>query len=410
MRARMSIVLAAGLVLAGCSPEQKKAEAASTAQPEPVEIRTQAAEIRKLDRSIAVTGSLHPDETVAVSSEVPGRVSAILVDFGQHVRKGQVIAELDKQELTLALQRSKAAMAQALARLGLDPGQENVRPDSTPAIRQAVAQMEDAKSKFENASQLVKTGDISQERFTEIQKSYQARQAALDAARDEARTLIASVQALNAEVKLAQKRVDDATVRAPFDGSVTERLVSPGAYLKENTPLVTLVKTDPLRLRVDLPETAAGSVRVGTPLTFTTDAAAGASFTAIVRELNPSLDPESRTLTVEARLARADARLRPGMFVQVQLQVQKGAEAVMVPKEALYTVAGLTKLFVIRDGRAVEQRINPGQELDGWIEVPREVVTPGERVATSALSELVTGTPVRASGGPVSSASQESGS
>ena len=89
-----------------------------------------------------------------------------------------------------------------------------------------------------------------------------------------------------------------------------------------------------------------------------------------MRELNPSLDPKSRTLTAEARLPHEDARLRPGMFVQVQLVAQKGAEAVVVPKEAVYTVAGLTKLFVIRDGRAVEQRINPGQEWDGWMEVP----------------------------------------
>ena len=319
MRARFFIVVIAGAILAGCSTDEKKAEAASTKQPEPIEVRTAAVETRKVDKTISVTGSLHPDETVSVSSEVPGRVSSILVDFGQNVRKGQVIAELDKQELNLALDRSRAALAQALARLGLDPSQENIKPTNTPSIRQALAQMEDAKSKFENASRLVKTGDISQERFTEIEKAYQSRQAALDAARDEARTLIANVQALKAEVTLAQKRLNDATVRAPFDGSVKEKLVSPGAYLKENTPILTLMKTDPLRLRVDLPESAAGSVRVGTSLTFTTGAAPEGTFTAVVRELNPSLDPQSRTLTVEARLPRGDARLRPGMFVQVQL-------------------------------------------------------------------------------------------
>ena len=122
--------------------------------------------------------------------------------------------------MNLALDRSRAALAQALARLGLDASQENIKPETTPSIRQALAQMEDAKSKFENASRLVKTGDISQERFTEIEKAYQSRQAALDASRDEVRTLIANVQALKAEVKLAQKRLNDATVRAPFDGSV----------------------------------------------------------------------------------------------------------------------------------------------------------------------------------------------
>ena len=84
------------------------------------------------------------------------------------MRKGQVVAELDKQELSLPSNGARLRMAQALARLGLDPDQENVRPEITPSIRQAKAQMEDAKSKFDNASRLVKTGDISQERFTEI--------------------------------------------------------------------------------------------------------------------------------------------------------------------------------------------------------------------------------------------------
>lgn len=393
----LAVVIAAGLVLAGCSREQTKAEAASPKGPEPIEVRTAMAEARSVDRMLAVTSSLQPDETVSISSEVPGRVSAIYVDFGHNVRKGQVVAELDKQELNLAVERSKAALAQALARLGLDSSQESVRPESTPSVRQALAQLEDARSKYDNASRLVKTGDISQERFTEVEKFYQARQAAYDAARDETRTLTASVQALQAEVKLAQKRLGDATIRAPFDAAVKERLVSPGAYLKENTPLMTLVKTDPLRLHVELPETAAGSVRKGTTLTFTTDAAPDSTFTAVVHELNPSLDAKSRTLTAEARLSRPDARLRPGMFVQVQLLAQKGIITTMVPKEALYSVAGLTKLFVIRDGRAVEQRLAAGQESNGWIEVPRETVRPGERVAISALPQLVTGTPVKTS-------------
>jgi RND family efflux transporter MFP subunit len=353
-------------------------------------------EERTLDRSIFVTGSLNPEETVQVSAEVPGRVAAIHVDFGHEVKKGQVIAELDKQELNLQLERSEAALAQALARLGLDPGQENVRPETTPAIRQAQAQMEDAKSKYRNASSLVKTGDISQERFTEIEKLYQARLAALEAAKDDSRTLYANVQALEAEVKLARKRVNDATVRAPFNGSVSEKLVSPGEYLKENVPIVTLVKTHPLRLRVEVPETATGAVKVGTELRFKTDAAPGAEFKAVVRKLNPSLDARSRTLTAEARLAQADRRLRPGMFVQVELVLSKGAEAVLVPKQAVYTVAGLTKLFVIKDGRAQEHRITTGQELEDWIEVPREAVKPGDQVAVTQLSRLVPGLEVKA--------------
>jgi RND family efflux transporter MFP subunit len=159
-----------------------------------------------------------------------------------------------------------------------------------------------------------------------------------------------------------------------------------------------LVKTNPLRLRADLPESAVAVVKAGATLTFTTGAAPGETFTAVVRQLNPSVDQKSRTLVVEARIPKNDPRLRPGMFVQVQLSLQKGSEVVMVPKDAIYTVAGLNKMFVIREGRAVEQKITPGEELDGWIEVPGEAVAPGERVATSGLTQLVTGTPVKTVG------------
>jgi RND family efflux transporter MFP subunit len=207
---------------------------------------------------------------------------------------------------------------------------------------------------------------------------------------------MAQVVALKAEVKLAQKRLDDATVRAPFDGSVSQRVASPGQFLRDNAPILTLVKTDPLRLRLEVPEAAVGTVKLGSTLTFTTDAAPGAQFQAVVRQMNPSLDPKSRTLTAEARLVRSDPRLRPGMFVQVQLVLNKGYEAVLVPKQAVYSIAGLTKLFVIRDGKAVELRIAPGAEYDGWMEVPRENVSPGDQVAVSGLSQLIQGSPVKA--------------
>ncbi|MBC7925063.1 MAG: efflux RND transporter periplasmic adaptor subunit [Bryobacteraceae bacterium] len=389
-------LLAVGLSLVGCSQNGEKKAEASSNPVEPLSVQTIAAQSRLLNRTLSLTGALLPDETSTVSAEVPGRVTSILVDFGQTIRKGQVIAELDKQELTLAVERARASLAQTLARLGLDAEHEDARPDSTPAIRQALAQMEDSRSKFENASRLVKSGDISQERYTEIQKQFQARQALLEGARDDTRTLLAQVQALKTEVSLARKRLGDASVRAPFDGSVSERLVSPGQYLKENTPLLTLVKTNPMRLRLTVPENAAGNIRVGTTLTFTTDAAPGLEFNAIVRELNPSLEMKSRTLTAEARLTANDARLRPGMFVQVQLTLSRGNEAVLVPRRAVYTMAGLTKVFVIRDGKAIEKRLTTGQELGEWIEVPSDQVRAGDAVAISGLAQLVGGTPVKA--------------
>ena len=377
------------ILLPACARHNTPNAQAATKSPDPISISAAPARAASVERTISVTGSLLPDETVTVSPEVAGRILSIRTDFGRAVRKGEVLAELDRTEYQIQVDRTRAALNQSLARLGLKPGEENTPPASTATMRQAQAQMDDAKYKYESAQRLVKTGDISQERFNELEKSYRAREAAFDASRDELRTLWMNMEGLKAEVRLAEKRLNDTVVRAPFDGSIMQKHVSEGQYVRENTAILTLVKAYPLRLRVEVPEGASWSVKIGTPLRFTTDAAPGVEFQAAVRELNPALDSKSRSLTAEARLISNDARLRPGMFVQVKLVTERASQAVMVPRQAIYTIAGLTKIFAIRSGKAVECRIAPGREIDGWVEVPADQVRAGDLIAVSNVPMLV---------------------
>ena len=167
MRLVALVILALTLLITGCGKRgQTEAEAASKAKAaDPVVVRVATAETRHLGSAVSVTGSLQPDETVSVSSEVAGRLAEVRYDFGQTVHQGDVIAELDKRELTIQCERARAALAQALAAIGLDPSQQDVTPESTPAIRQAKAQMEDARFKFEMAAKLHKSGDVSEERW-----------------------------------------------------------------------------------------------------------------------------------------------------------------------------------------------------------------------------------------------------
>jgi len=385
--------------LAGCSKKESDNVKAASKAPDPIAVRTALSEARTVERSIAVTGALFPDEMTTVSAEVPGRLSQINVDFGQSVRKGQVVAELDKQELQLQLERTRASLAQALARVGLEPGQESAKVEQTPMMRQAWNQMEDARQKYENAKKLVATGDIASERFNELEKAYRAREAAFEMTRDDLRTQMAVIRSLKAEVGLAEKRLRDATVYAPFDGTVQQKHVAPGQYIKDNVPIVTLVKTNPLRLRADIPESAVGKVQIGTTLVFTTDAVADKEFHATVRELNPALDARSRTLTAEARLLENDPRLRPGTFVQVRLITEKNYQVVAVPRSAVFTVAGLNKVFTIADGKAVEHRIEDILGSNGWVEMPAGALPSGAQVAVSNLAALTNGIPVSVSAG-----------
>lgn len=391
---RAFLILA--LILGGvaCGPGARQTSPPPK-KPTPVQVQVARAETRLLDRAISVTGSLLADETLTVVSEVAGKLESVRFDFGQNVRKGDVLAQIERTEYELQLARSKAALAQALARLGLDPAQAQQKPETTPAMRQMLAQLEDARFKFENAKKLVATGDISRERFSELEKAYQARLAAYEATQDEMRTGWASVEALRAEVRLAEKRLADTTIRAPFDATVSERKAAAGQYIKENTPILTMVKAHPLRLRLEVPETASGVVRPGTALEFTTDAVPGAQFRATVQHLNPAINEQSRMLVVEARLSSPDPRLRPGMFAQVRLILERGVAAVMVPQQAVYSVAGLTKVFVVRGGKVVECRVPPGRVVDGLMEVPSEAIRQGEQVVVGNLAQLIDGQEVQ---------------
>ncbi len=388
---KTTIVVIALLAAVGCGAKKEEKKAANV---DPIAVKTARAEARTVEKSIMVTGSLLPDEVTTVSAEVPGRVVALKADFGQPVRKGEVVAEIDTQELALQLDRVKAMLAQAMARVGMD-GKTMEEPKSTPMTRQAAAQMEDAKSKYENAAKLVKTGDISPERHTELEKAYRARLAAYEATQDDLQTQLALIRSLQADVKLAEKRLRDAKVVAPFDGLVQVKHVSLGQYIKENVAIYTIVKGAPLRLRVDVPESAVAQVKVGTTLAFKTEAVPEAEFKAVVRELNPALDNRSRTLTAEGRLVQNDGRLKPGSFVQVRLITDAAAPVVAVPKAAVYTVAGLNKFFSIEGGKAVEHKIPEILGSNGFVEMPAGTIEPGAAVAVSNVPQLTSGAPVR---------------
>ncbi|MDX2267256.1 MAG: efflux RND transporter periplasmic adaptor subunit [Bryobacter sp.] len=380
------------LILSACHKKEEAVKAST--EPQVFSVRVLEAVARNVDKSIDVTGSLAADETVSLSFEVPGRIANFRVDFGQQVRKGDVIAELDKRELEWQLERAQATLAQTAARLGMKSPNDPF-PTKTASMRQAEAQLEDARSKLNSAQTLLSSGDIAKERATELEKALDARKAVFDAAQDELNMMIAQLRAQKVEVELATKRLSDAILRAPFDGGISAKLVSPGQYVKDNVTVVTLVKTSPLRLRVEVPENYSARVRVGSQVSFTTDAAPGKEFYATIQTLNPSIDSKNRTLVAEGKFNVTDSRLRPGGFVQVRLVTEKQSEAVLVPNASIFSVAGLNKVFVIRDGKAKEIRMTPGFERGGWSEVPAGTIQAGEKVAVSNLLNLVDGALVK---------------
>jgi RND family efflux transporter MFP subunit len=204
---------------------------------------------------------------------------------------------------------------------------------------------------------------------------------------------VAMVEQQQAAINLARKNLGDTVVRAPISGAVKEKTQARGAYVPVGGKILTLVRTNPLRLRADIPETYAAMVRVGQTITLTTDAFPDRTFSGRVARIGASLNEQTRALTVEATVSNPGNLLRPGMFAKSQLVTNRNGAAVMIPTKAVYTIAGLNKVFVIENGKAVEKLVKTGSADGELIEIT-EGIHEGDQVATSNLDKLQQGTVV----------------
>src|SRR5690606_38659906 len=148
----------------------------------------------------------------------------------------------------------------------------------------------------------------------------------------------------------------DSTVRAPFSGEIANRAVSVGEYVTPQTTLVTLVRTDPLRVELSVPQRHLRAVQPGQTVQIQIDAVPDRTFEATVRYVSASVDPTSRGLTVEALVPNPDRLLRPGLFARARLETGGTEEVAVVPNAAVQTAAGVSRIFVVRDER-IEERV-----------------------------------------------------
>ncbi len=385
---------------AACSKAAKQPEAtadaatkpAAAATPQVVDVTTADAITRNLQRRVEVVGSLAADEEVVISAQVAGELSQLNVDFGSYVGQGQVIAVIDQRDAKLKVEQAEATLKQTMARLGMKEG-DRFDPHQNADVRVAKASLDWAQMDLDRNSKLIEQGDISRSIYDQAQTQHNLAKARYQAALDAVNQQLAVVEQQRSALALAKKAITDTVVRSPINGAVKEKLAAKGTYLAVGGKIVSLVKINPLRLRADIPESSAAAVRKGQTMTLTVEAFPGRTFTGRVVRIGPSLNEQTRSLTVEAEVGNSGNLLRPGMFAKSQLITANDAPAIMVPARAVVSVAGLTKVFVIENGKATERVIKTGMTDGDLIEVV-EGITSGETVATSNLDKLQTGSSV----------------
>jgi RND family efflux transporter MFP subunit len=385
-------LLAVSCVACGNDSTSARAAARAKAQ-EPRPVRVVAAAVGPLPRTVTVTGTLAADEEVVAGFKVAGRVSEIAVDLGSPVRKGQILARLDPTDFLLRVEQAEAALRQVRAGLGLprDGSVGSVDPEKTALVREARAVLEEARLSRDRTALLWEKNYIARSEADASVSRLLVAESRYQAALEEIRNRQELLAERGSSLALARQQLADAVLSAPIDGAVRERKASVGEYLAAGAPVLALVRVHPLRLRVAVPERDASSVRVGQAVRVLLEGDPTVHAGRVAR-LSPSIQEQNRTLIVEAEVANPDGKLRPGSFARAEIVVEADRTAVMVPASTVVTFAGLEKVFVVKDGKAVEQRIRTGRRSGDRIEI-LEGVAAGEPVVTDP-GNLVGGTPV----------------
>jgi RND family efflux transporter MFP subunit len=360
-----------------------------------VPVKTTTVQRISIQRQVDLSGTLLSPDQAKVSSEVAGRVSDVLAELGQEVRLGDVLVRLEPRELALAVERAESALRQVEAQLGIERTQDRQPPndEQIASVRQAVANRDDARAAYARAQQLNDRGLLSQVDHDTAETRLKVMDANYEAAVDNIRALKASLQDRRAAYDLAQKKLNDAAIKAPVAGTISERLVQPGEYIRENTQIVTIVQMHPLKLKTAVQEKFAGVIKPGLLVHFAVEAFPGRTFDGTVAFVSPAVDQGTRTFPVEALVDNNDRNLKPGFFAKGTISTDLDENVMAISDDAVSTLAGVSTAFVVENGKVRSQIVALGVHKDGVWEIV-DGLKGGETLASSNLSQLANGTAV----------------
>lgn len=403
MRSVHLLVVGVSLAIAGCNQGQAAGPGNGRGRGRggpAIQVETASISRTSIERHADLSGTLVSPDQAKVSSEVAGIVREVPVQLGTEIRAGDTLVRLEPRELALALERADSALKQVEAQLGVTRSASEEAPadEEVATVRQAAANRDEAKSAYDRAQQLNGRGLVSKVDREAAETRMKVMEANYQAALDNVRALRATLQDRRAAYDLAVKKLDDAVIKAPVAGSVAERLVQPGEYIRENTQVVTIVQMNPLKLRTSIQEKFAGLIRQGQDVKFSVEAFPDRTFAGKVAYVSPAVDQTTRTFAIESLVDNPDRILKPGFFAKGTVSLKVDENVMVVPDDTVSTLAGVSTVYVIEDGKARQQIVTLG-----WHEGKKWEIVEGlkgtETLASSQLNQLATGMSVNTGGG-----------
>src|SRR4030095_8120641 len=300
-------------------------------------------------------------------------------------------------KLQYNLDQQRAAHARSLTKYGAADEGNLPQIEVTPDVRRAAAELAQAKQAFERASELYKRQLIAQQMRDDAETTLRLKTAAYDAALQEAKNLKTDIDASAAAMKLAERHLEDASIRAPFDGYIQQRMVSVGELVKAQMPVMNVVRVDPLKLLSEIPERMAPWIKVGQPLTLTVDAFPDKKFTATVSRISLAVNTQTRTFAFEALAPNAEALLKPGTFARVRLETSLVEQVMTIPYAAMQYRYGVYRAFAVKGDRLEARELKTGDRVGDRMEILAGLNT-AERVALTDVDTLTDGMKIAVDG------------
>ena len=396
MRVPVFLLILIPLVSSACSePAASTSGAASGSEAGAKTVKTARAAEQPIERLVTVTGTLAAEDEIALAFKVAGRVQDVTVDLGSHVQEGQVLARLVATDFELRVSQAEAALQQARVRLGLPPTGEGevIDIEATGLVRQRRAVLQQARLHHDRIKTFFDRGISSRADLDAAAAALEVAEGQHQDALEEIRNRQGVLAQRRSELDLARQQLEDTVLRSPISGAVRERQVTVGEYRATGTPILTIVRTSPLRLQLSIPERSAAGLRVGQAVRVRVEGDAGVHQGRLAR-IGAAIDVANRTLPVEAVVDNRDAAIRPGQFATADIVVSADERALMVPADAVVSFAGVQRVLVMDKGKAREQVIKVGRRDGEAIEVI-EGVRSGD-VVIRAPGDIADGAAVRA--------------
>ncbi len=408
------LVLVGFTTIIGCGSKEET-QPTKSQEPTAVVITTAPLQLRSIQRSVSVVGTLAGYEEVVISPKVDGRVIGIFADIGDTVIPGAILLELDPADLKLEVEAARRGLEAELARLGLTAfPQGELKVEDVPFVRKADVVLANSQIELNRVKGLVARGALSQKEFDAVDLDFKSADANKRDAVTQALATLAAARLRQASLETAEQHLRDAKVYAPMPAgwdawaatvgpgfaplrySVAARMLSEGEMIRSNpvTNAFKLVIDFALKLKTAVPEQFIAEVKIGQPVEVRVDAYPNRVFVGKVARVNPTVEPSTRTFTVEIAVPNLDGKLKAGGFARAFLLTRRDDDVKTIPVQSLVTFAGVNKVFVIKDDIAKAVEVQVGTRDKDWIEVTGTL--PANAVlATSGFTQLVDGSTVQ---------------